>query len=232
MLPWWTPTAPIRRHPSQRERDRSAERLEAAGWRPRVWSWRCSSTLTASRADPACCDRALRLVQAEEPDLRPAWHHPPPPPAAADPRRAPRPSLQRRLRRGRGVHLPDGCARFEEHLATEVRSFLGFEQRSVLLDVRFQRHPPLPGAPVSAEQAAAEQTAGEDAGERPAAAPGSSTPVTGKLILGGAGGAAGNSHGTAARSSRTGSTRTPRSPGPTITRRPHRRGRAPHWAEG
>ena len=29
----------------------------------------------------------------------------------------------------------DGRARLEEHLATEVRSFLGFEQRSVLLDV-------------------------------------------------------------------------------------------------
>ena len=29
----------------------------------------------------------------------------------------------------------DGRARLEEHLATEVRSFLGFESRSVLLDV-------------------------------------------------------------------------------------------------
>ncbi|WP_299298965.1 DUF4011 domain-containing protein [uncultured Brachybacterium sp.] len=127
--------------PSQRERDRlRAERLEAAGWATeRVWSWALfiDPDGEAERIRRAV-DRALRLVQAEESSDSPSG-------VGTIRHRLPRPQIPA------GHQLSfyssddfdavveyicsDGRARLEEHLATEVRSFLGFEQRSVLLDV-------------------------------------------------------------------------------------------------
>lgn len=127
--------------PSQRERDRlRAERLEAAGWATeRVWSWALfiDPDGEAERIRRAV-DRALRLVQAEERSDSPSG-------VGTIRHRLPRPQIPA------GHQLSfyssddfdavveyicsDGRARLEEHLATEVRSFLGFEQRSVLLDV-------------------------------------------------------------------------------------------------
>ncbi|GAA4522926.1 DUF4011 domain-containing protein [Brachybacterium paraconglomeratum] len=126
---------------SQRERDRlRAERLEAAGWATeRVWSWALfiDPDGEAERIRRAV-DRALRLVQAEERSDSPSG-------VGTIRHRLPRPQIPA------GHQLSfyssddfdavveyicsDGRARLEEHLATEVRSFLGFEQRSVLLDV-------------------------------------------------------------------------------------------------
>ncbi|GAA1489112.1 DUF4011 domain-containing protein [Brachybacterium sacelli] len=126
---------------SQRERDRlRAERLEAAGWATeRVWSWALfiDPDGEAERIRRAV-DRALRLVQAEERSESPTG-------VGTVRHRLPRPQVPA------GHQLSfyssedfdavveyicsDGRARLEEHLATEVRSFLGFEQRSVLLDV-------------------------------------------------------------------------------------------------
>ncbi|APX32792.1 hypothetical protein BH708_08730 [Brachybacterium sp. P6-10-X1] len=126
---------------SQRERDRlRAERLEAAGWSTeRVWSWALfiDPDGEAERIRRAV-ERALRLVQAEELSESPTG-------VGTIRHRLPRPQIPA------GHQLSfyssedfdavveyicsDGRARLEEHLATEVRSFLGFEQRSVLLDV-------------------------------------------------------------------------------------------------
>ncbi|AXK45855.1 DUF4011 domain-containing protein [Brachybacterium saurashtrense] len=127
--------------PSQRERDRlRAERLEAAGWATeRVWSWALfiDPDGEAERIRRAV-DRALRLVQAEESSASPSG-------VGTIRHRLPRPQIPA----GHPLSFyssddfdavveyicSDGRARLEEHLATEVRSFLGFEQRSVLLDV-------------------------------------------------------------------------------------------------
>ena len=127
--------------PSQRERDRlRAERLEAAGWATeRVWSWALfiDPDGEAERIRRAV-DRALRLVQAEESSDSPTG-------VGTIRHRLPRPQIPA----GHPLSFyssddfdavveyicSDGRARLEEHLATEVRSFLGFEQRSVLLDV-------------------------------------------------------------------------------------------------
>ncbi|MGO1481372.1 MAG: hypothetical protein ACTHWF_09625 [Brachybacterium sp.] len=127
--------------PSQRERDRlRAERLEAAGWATeRVWSWALfiDPDGEAERIRRAL-DRALRLVQAEESSDSPTG-------VGTIRHRLPRPQIPA----GHPLSFyssddfdavveyicSDGRARLEEHLATEVRSFLGFEQRSVLLDV-------------------------------------------------------------------------------------------------
>ncbi len=127
--------------PSQRERDRlRAERLEAAGWATeRVWSWALfiDPDGEAERIRRAV-DRALRLVQAEERSDSPSG-------VGTIRHRLPRPQIPA----GHPLSFyssddfdavveyicSDGRARLEEHLATEVRSFLGFEQRSVLLDV-------------------------------------------------------------------------------------------------
>ncbi|MGO1945482.1 MAG: hypothetical protein ACTH11_02005 [Brachybacterium alimentarium] len=126
---------------SQRERDRlRAERLEAAGWAAeRVWSWALfiDPDGEAERIRRAV-ERALRLVQTEELSESPQG-------VGTVRHRLPRPQIPA------GHQLSfyssedfdaiveficsDGRARLEEHLATEVRSFLGFEQRSVLLDV-------------------------------------------------------------------------------------------------
>ncbi|MGO3313484.1 MAG: hypothetical protein ACTIMA_06920, partial [Brachybacterium tyrofermentans] len=126
---------------SQRERDRlRAERLEAAGWATeRVWSWALfiDPDGEAERIRRAV-ERALRLVQSEELSESPKG-------VGTVRHRLPRPQIPA------GHQLSfyssedfdaiveficsDGRARLEEHLATEVRSFLGFEQRSVLLDV-------------------------------------------------------------------------------------------------
>ncbi|WP_193103460.1 hypothetical protein [Brachybacterium sp. FME24] len=126
---------------SQRERDRlRAERLEAAGWATeRVWSWALfiDPDGEAERIRRAV-DRALRLVQTEELSESPTG-------VGTVRHRLPRPQIPA------GHQLSfyssedfdtvveyicsDGRARLEEHLATEVRSYLGFEQRSVLLDV-------------------------------------------------------------------------------------------------
>lgn len=127
--------------PSQRERDRlRAERLEAAGWATeRVWSWALfiDPDGEAERIRRAL-DRALRLVQEEESSDSPSG-------VGTIRHRLPRPQIPA----GHPLSFyssddfdavveyicSDGRARLEEHLATEVRSFLGFEQRSVLLDV-------------------------------------------------------------------------------------------------
>ena len=127
--------------PSQRERDRlRAERLEAAGWATeRVWSWALfiDPDGEAERIRRAL-DRALRLVRSEESSDSPAG-------VGTIRHRLPRPQIPA----GHPLSFyssddfdavveyicSDGRARLEEHLATEVRSFLGFEQRSVLLDV-------------------------------------------------------------------------------------------------
>ncbi|EYT51027.1 hypothetical protein [Brachybacterium muris] len=126
---------------SQRERDRlRAERLERAGWATeRVWSWALfiDPDGEAERIRRAV-ERALRLMQTEEQTdsltgVGTVRH------------RLPRPQIPA----GHPLSFyssedfdavveyicSDGRARLEEHLATEVRSFLGFEQRSVLLDV-------------------------------------------------------------------------------------------------
>ena len=126
---------------SQRERDRlRAERLEEAGWATeRVWSWALfiDPDGEAERIRRAV-ERALRLVQTDEQadaltGVGTVRH------------RLPRPQIPA----GHPLSFyssedfdamveyicSDGRARLEEHLATEVRSFLGFEQRSVLLDV-------------------------------------------------------------------------------------------------
>lgn len=126
---------------SQRERDRlRAERLEAAGWATeRVWSWALfiDPDGEAERIRRAV-DRALRLVLSEESSDSPTG-------VGTIRHRLPRPQIPA----GHPLSFyssddfdavveyicSDGRARLEEHLATEVRSFLGFEQRSVLLDV-------------------------------------------------------------------------------------------------
>ena len=126
---------------SQRERDRlRAERLEAAGWATeRVWSWALfiDPDGEAERIRRAV-DRALRLVLAEESSDSPTG-------VGTIRHRLPRPQIPA----GHPLSFyssddfdavveyicSDGRARLEEHLATEVRSCLGFEQRSVLLDV-------------------------------------------------------------------------------------------------
>lgn len=126
---------------SQRERDRlRAERLEAAGWATeRVWSWALfiDPDGEAERIRRAT-ERALRIVQAEESTDSPAG-------VGTIRHRLPRPQIPA----GHPLSFyssedfdevveyicSDGRARLEEHLATEVRSFLGFESRSVLLDV-------------------------------------------------------------------------------------------------
>ena len=126
---------------SQRERDRlRAERLERAGWATeRVWSWALFTDPEgeAERIRRAV-DRALRLVLAEEQSGSPTG-------VGTIRHRLPRPAIPA----GHPLSFyssedfdavveyicSDGRARLEEHLATEVRSFLGFEQRSVLLDV-------------------------------------------------------------------------------------------------
>src|SRR5690625_978095 len=125
----------------QRERDRlRAERLEAAGWATeRVWSWALfiDPDGEAERIRRAV-DRALRLVQAEERSDSPTG-------VGTIRHRLPRPQIpaghplsfysSEDLDAVVEYICSDGRARLEEHLATEVRSFLGFEQRSVLLDV-------------------------------------------------------------------------------------------------
>ncbi|MCG7309660.1 hypothetical protein [Brachybacterium sp. ACRRE] len=126
---------------SQRERDRlRAERLEASGWATeRVWSW-------ALFIDPdgeaerirRGVERALMLYreEAEQAALEGA---------GGARHRLPRPQIPA----GHPLEFyasedfdsvveyiaSDGRARLEDHLAAEVRSFLGFTQRSVLLDV-------------------------------------------------------------------------------------------------
>ncbi|MCT1558404.1 DUF4011 domain-containing protein [Helcobacillus massiliensis] len=124
----------------QRERDRlRTERLEAAGWVvERVWSW-------ALFIDPEGeADRVTRTVERahafwmerlQEPVAR----------AGTTRHRLPRPKVPA----GHPLSFygaedfdavvayisSDGRARLTEQLAAEVREFLGFEQRSLLLDV-------------------------------------------------------------------------------------------------
>lgn len=127
---------------SQRERDRlRAERLEAAGWATeRVWSW-------ALFIDPegeaerilTSVERALVAITQEGPAAAVA-------PGIGTPRhRLPHPQIPA----GQPPAFyaaedfdavveyicSDGRARLEDQLAAEVRAFLGFEKRSVLLDV-------------------------------------------------------------------------------------------------
>lgn len=127
---------------SQRERDRlRAERLEAAGWATeRVWSW-------ALFIDPEgeaerilkSVERALVAITQEGPAAAVA-------PGVGTPRhRLPHPQIpagQPHAFYGAEDFdavveyiCSDGRARLEEQLAAEVRAFLGFEKRSVLLDV-------------------------------------------------------------------------------------------------
>ncbi|MDO5661125.1 MAG: hypothetical protein Q4G40_00375, partial [Brachybacterium sp.] len=127
--------------PSQRERDRlRAERLERAGWATeRVWSW-------ALFIDPdgeaerirRSVERALHLAQEEDQRTSPEG-------VGTVKHLLPRPQIPA----GHPLSYystedfdevveyicSDGRARLEDQLAAEVRAFLGFEKRSVLLDV-------------------------------------------------------------------------------------------------
>jgi hypothetical protein len=127
---------------SQRERDRlRAERLEAAGWATeRVWSWALfiDPDGEAERIERAV-DRALMLYRSEEEESGT------PEGVGTVRHRLPRPQIPA----GHPLSYyasedfdavveyicSDGRARLEDQLATEVRSFFGFAQRSVLLDV-------------------------------------------------------------------------------------------------
>ncbi len=127
---------------SQRERDRlRAERLEAAGWATeRVWSW-------ALFIDPEgeaerilrSVERALMAITQEGPAAAVA-------PGIGTPRhRLPHPQIPAGQPHAFYAAedfdavveyiCSDGRARLEDQLAAEVRAFLGFEKRSVLLDV-------------------------------------------------------------------------------------------------
>lgn len=126
---------------SQRERDRlRAERLEAVGWTTeRVWSWALfiDPDGEAERIRRAV-DRALTFALADEAGTGPTG-------AGTIRHRLPRPQIPA----GHPLSFyasedfdavveyvcSDGRARLEDQLAAEVRAFLGFEQRSVLLDV-------------------------------------------------------------------------------------------------
>lgn len=126
---------------SQRERDRlRAERLESFGWATeRVWSWALfiDPEGEAERIQRAV-DRALMLYRSElEEDALDG--------ATGTRHRLPRPQIpaghQLSFYSSEDFDavveylVSDGRARMEDQLATEVRSFLGFTQRSVLLDV-------------------------------------------------------------------------------------------------
>nr|WP_259559551.1 hypothetical protein [Brachybacterium sillae] len=127
--------------PSQRERDRlRAERLESAGWSTeRVWSWALfiDPEGEAERIRRAV-DRALMLARSEEQPRSPQG-------VGTIRKRLPRPQIP--AGHPLAFYGPedfdavveyicsDGRARLEDQLAAEVRSFLGFEKRSVLLDV-------------------------------------------------------------------------------------------------
>ncbi|MFC0675866.1 hypothetical protein [Brachybacterium hainanense] len=126
---------------SQRERDRlRAERLEAGGWATeRVWSW-------AMFIDPEGeAERIRRSVDRTLAQLRADGDRTTSQGAATVRHRLPRPQIVA----GHPLSFyasedfdqvveyicSDGRARLEDQLAAEVRGFLGFEQRSVLLDV-------------------------------------------------------------------------------------------------
>jgi hypothetical protein len=126
---------------SQRERDRlRAERLEAAGWATeRVWSWALfiDPDGEADRIQRGV-ERALMLYRAEAEQEALEG-------TGTNRHRLPRPQIPA----GHPLEFyssedfdsvveyiaSDGRARLEDHLAAEVRSFLGFTQRFVLLDV-------------------------------------------------------------------------------------------------
>ncbi|WP_460475941.1 hypothetical protein [Brachybacterium huguangmaarense] len=126
---------------SQRERDRlRAERLEAAGWATeRVWSWALFIDPEGEAERIArSVERALdRVTQAEAPGGRGG--------AGASPHLLPRPQVPpgqplgfystEDLDEVVEYICSDGRARLEDQLAAEVREFLGFDKRSVLLDV-------------------------------------------------------------------------------------------------
>ncbi len=126
---------------SQRERDRlRAERLERAGWSTeRVWSW-------ALFIDPE--GEADRIRRAVERAYEAAVHEAPTstaPGIGTPQHQLPHPQIPA----GQPLSFyatedfdavveyicSDGRARLEDQLAAEVRAFLGFEKRSVLLDV-------------------------------------------------------------------------------------------------
>ncbi|EWS81945.1 hypothetical protein BF93_14045 [Brachybacterium phenoliresistens] len=126
---------------SQRERDRlRAERLEALGWATeRVWSW-------ALFIDPdGEAERIRRAVDRALAQLRADGERSASEGAATIRHRLPRPQIpaghplsfyaSEDLDQVVEYICSDGRARLEEQLAAEVRGFLGFEQRSVLLDV-------------------------------------------------------------------------------------------------
>lgn len=126
---------------SQRERDRlRAERLERAGWTTeRVWSW--ALFIDPEGETERIRDAVERAYAAalEEKEAATA------PGAGASQHQLPRPQV------APGQPLShyatedfdavveyicsDGRSRLEDQLAAEVRAFLGFDQRSVLLDV-------------------------------------------------------------------------------------------------
>lgn len=126
---------------SQRERDRlRAERLEAMGWATeRVWSW-------ALFIDPdGEAERIRRAVDRALAQLRADGERSASEGAATIRHRLPRPQIpaghplsfyaSEDLDQVVEYICSDGRARLEDQLAAEVRGFLGFEQRSVLLDV-------------------------------------------------------------------------------------------------
>ncbi len=126
--------------PNQRERDRlRIERLEKAGWVvERVWSW-------ALFIDPVGeADRVARTIERAHQRFLEALNEPNARAGGAR-HRLPKPKIPA----GHPLSFygaedfdavvayisSDGQARLTEQLAADVREFLGFEQRSVLLDV-------------------------------------------------------------------------------------------------
>jgi hypothetical protein len=126
---------------SQRERDRlHAERLESAGWATeRVWSW---ALFSDPEGEAERIHRAVDHARAQFLDVDPARS---PEGVGTIRHRLPRPQIPA----GHPLSFyasedfdavveyicSDGRGRLEEQLAGEVRAFLGFTQRAVLLDV-------------------------------------------------------------------------------------------------
>lgn len=127
--------------PSQRERDRlRAERLERAGWATeRVWSW---ALFIDPEGEAERIHRAVERAYAAAGQESTAGSQP----GAGTPQHLlPRPQIPvgqplsfyatEDLDAVVEYICSDGRARLEDQLAAEVRAFLGFEKRSVLLDV-------------------------------------------------------------------------------------------------
>ncbi|MGQ4527017.1 DUF4011 domain-containing protein [Dermabacteraceae bacterium P13136] len=126
--------------PSQRERDRlRAERLERAGWTvERVWSWALFiNPQGEAERIAAAVERARKEAVQERPGLAHAVNVPKK--TLKKPKIAPGHPLSYYGSEDFDAVVDyicsDGVARLEDNLAAEVRDFLGFTQRTVLLDI-------------------------------------------------------------------------------------------------